>query len=301
MTVINKDVVILGAGPAGLTCGLYCARYNLDTLIIEKNKVGGKLNVIKHLDNYPGFNNTDGTILANDMLSQVEKFNVEIINKDIDSVDIMGGITLTSGEDIIKAKALVLACGANNSKASIKGEKEFIGKGVSYCATCDAMFYKGKDVAVCGNNAISVQEALHLSHIVNKVYYICDKLIDLPETKLLQDSSNVEIISDGKVVNINGDDHLSSIDIQGKEDINLPVSALFPYDNVDGSLHFLKVFNLQDNNGFIKVDSKQSVGLPGIYAAGDICVKSLRQVVTAASDGAIAALSIFEYVRGINR
>lgn len=300
METIVKDVVILGGGPAGLTAGIYCARYNLNPLIIEKNKVGGKLHTIKHLDNYPGFTLHDGSLLADDIYQQVKDLKIEVEQWDILSIDIEDKITLHTNDKDISTKALIIATGVGNSVSKIKNEKKFIGKGVSYCATCDGMFYKGKTVAVNGNNDLAIQEALHLSHIVDKVYFICNDIQENEHYKLLENSEHVEMIKDSVVESVNGNEKVESItvDTNGNKQ-QLDVASLFPYDAQDSSLHFLQVFNLQNEQGFIKVDNQCFTGLPGVYAAGDICDKKLRQVSTAVSDGAIAALSVFEYVRGI--
>lgn len=296
MNEIKCDVTILGGGPAGLTAAIYCARYNLSTLIIENNQWGGKLNIIHDLANYPGFNDHDGKLLADTMVQQVKDLGVTMINEAMDDVTIdEEKIIVSNGSTKIISKDLILSCGSKPVQSKIKNVMKLIGHGVSFCATCDAMFFKGKHVAVYGKSALAVKEALHLAHIVDHVTMVTPLDKDDPLLDPLKDMVNVTIIEHSKINEVHGQDYVESIDIESKDGLTtLSVSALFPYEQADGSLQFLKVYGLQDQNGFIKVNDKMATYIPHVYAIGDIVVKPLRQVVTAAADGAIAALSIFE-------
>ena len=295
MVETKYDVAILGGGPAGLTAAIYCARYNLKTVIIESGQWGGKLNIIHDLANYPGFIDHDGKLLSQRLVQQVKDLGVTMINQAMDDVTIDESIILSNGSTKIIADDLILAVGSKPIKSKIKNVTRLIGHGVSFCATCDAMFFKGKPVAVYGDNPLAVKEAMHLSHIVAHVTMVTPLNGDDPVLQPLKESGNVTLIDQASISCVNGEHQVESVDIQSKDGLTtLSVSALFPYEQADGSLQFLKVYGIQDNNGFIKVNEKMATYIPHVYAIGDIVVKPLRQVVTAASDGAIVALSVFE-------
>lgn len=295
MREMKCDVTILGGGPAGLTAAIYCARYNLNTVIIESNQWGGKLNIIADLDNYPGFKDHDGKLLSETMVQQVKDLGVTMINDVMDDVTIDDQIIVSNGSTKVISNDLILACGTKPVKSTIANATKLIGHGVSFCATCDAMFFKGKSVAVYGDNPLSVKEAMHLSHIVDHVTFVSPLSKEDPLLEPLKENDQITLIDHGKITAVHGNDHVESVDIETKDGkTTLPVSALFPYEQADGSLQFLKVYGIQDQNGFIKVDDHMATYIPHVYAIGDIVVKPLRQVVTAAADGAIAALSIFE-------
>lgn len=295
MAEIKCDVAILGGGPAGLTAAIYCARYNLNTVIIEKDQWGGKLNIIHDLVNYPGFNAHDGSLLATTMVQQVNDLGVTMINESMDDVEINETIILRNGSTTVIADDLILACGSKPVRSSIENASKFIGHGVSFCATCDAMFFKGKHVAVYGDNALAVKEATHLSHIVEHVSFVTPLDHNDPMVDGLNHLDNVTLIDHGKIIAVHGMDHVESVEIQTTNGLTtLNVSALFPYEQAEGSLQFLKVYGIQNANGFITVDDKMATYIPHVYAIGDIVVKPLRQVVTATHDGAVAALSVFE-------
>lgn len=291
----NVDVAILGGGPAGLTSAIYCARYNLKTLIINKGQWGGKLNIIHDLANYPGFEAHDGKVLATTMVEQVRNLGVTMLSSEIDDIRIDDQIILSNDDLTITATDLIIACGSKPFVSKIKNANRLIGHGVSYCATCDAMFFKGKTVAVFGDSKLAVKEALHLAHIVDQVVFVTPLDRQDPLVQPLHDMDNIIWYDHATISCVNGDDHVESIEINNQDgSTTVQVSALFPYEQADGSLQFLKVFGIQDPSGFITVNHKMETIIPHVYAIGDIVVKPLRQVVTAASDGAICALSIFE-------
>ncbi len=295
MVEIKCDVAILGGGPAGLSAAIYCARYNLSVVIIEKDHWGGKLNIIHDLANYPGFDDHDGTVLATTMVQQVKDLGVTMINEAMDEVEINDSIRLSNGSTTVIADDLILACGSKPVRSTIKNATRLIGHGVSFCATCDAMFFKGKSVAVYGDNALAVKEATHLAHIVDHVTMVSPLDATDPVLAGLNHLDHVTLIDHAKITAVNGSDHVESVEIETNDGTTtLPVSALFPYEQAEGSLQFLKVYGIQDQNGFIKVDEKMTTYIPHVYAIGDIVVKPLRQVVTACADGAIVALSVFE-------
>ena len=286
------DIIIIGAGPAGLTAALYALRANKKVLVFEAKSYGGQIVNAATVENYPGIESISGFDYATNLYNQVKKLGCEVKFETVERVTEDKHVVTNEGE--YDAKAVIIATGATNRKLNIDGEEEFIGRGVSYCASCDGNFYKGKDVAVNGGGNTALEDALYLADIVNKVYLIHRRDEFRGESKLVSDlkeKENVEFILNSTVKSINGDKKLESITIENKDgntrDIKL--DGLFI---AIGQEPRNQVFsNVADINEYGYIESPDGVHtkVDGIYVAGDTRVKTLRQLTTAVSDGSIAA------------
>lgn len=294
------DVIIAGGGPAGLNAGLYCARSGLKTVLFERLFAGGQAAVTSEIDNYIGVGKTDGPSLCMKMLEQATEFGLEIKYEEITEFDLSGEEkTVKTSDKEYTSKSVILCMGAHPKKLGAVGEDKFFGRGVSYCATCDGNFYKGKTVCVIGGGDTAFEDALYLSGISEKVYII-HRRDTFRANKALQDSvmgkSNVELVLNSVCEEIRGDDFVKSIVI--KNVISNDVSdiktdgvfcAVGTYANTE-----LVSGDLKLSDGYIITDENMRTSKKRVYAAGDIRVKPLRQIITAASDGAVAAKSAFE-------
>ena len=295
------DALIIGGGPAGMSAALYLARSKYKFAIISNNGYGGKLLVTTRIDNYPGVSKSEGSELALKMVKQIKELNVELINDEVlelkkeDST-----FSLIGKEGTYQAKNVIVATGSFDKKRKVEGLDRLIGHGISYCAVCDAFFYRNKDVAVFANETEGYLEALYLADIVSKVYLINDNDKDdsLFNLKKLKEMKNVEYYHPYKIVKYIGEESLNEIEILNintNEIKTLKVDGCFPFEGKIPSNYFLSKLNLEyDNYGYIKVNENMLTSIDGLYAAGDIIVKPLKQVVTACSDGAIAATAIIK-------
>ncbi len=288
------DVCIVGAGPAGMTAGIYASRYGLKTLIIGK-ELGGKGNHPGKIENYPGFVGT-GLELMEKMLSQVKHFQVPVLNQEVLSIKkSKEGFEITTESEVITSKAIIIASGTEKKKLGVKGELELIGKGVSYCATCDAFFFKKKDVAVIGGGEAAAKTALFLSSLAKKVYLIYrgDKL-KCSDKEKCELEKNVEIIYNSQVREIRGKEQVESILLENRE---IKVSGVFIEIGSVPVIQLIEQLGVQGDENYISVDSSMRTNIPGIFSAGDITNTKLKQVVVACSQGAIAAKSAYDYLR----
>lgn len=292
---MEYDVVIIGAGPSGLTAGIYVTRAGLKAVILERQYPGGQATLTYEIENYPGFLNISGADLINNILEQAQSCGVEIIYDGIKSMNLSQDIKEieTVGSGLLKAKAVILCNGANPRKIGLEKEEKFIGRGISYCATCDGAFYKNKTVAIIGGGNTAVEDALYLTRFAAKVY-IVHRRQEFKATKVLVDRLNnsaVEKILDATVTEIIGDTNVSGIEI---EDINTKEKKIL---NVDGI--FVAIGQIpandeipseinRDKYGYVITDEDMRTNIDGVYCAGDIRSKRIRQIVTACSDGAIA-------------
>ncbi len=301
--MIKTDIVIVGAGIAGLTAAIYLKRANAKFAIVEGDKIGGKLNILTHVENYPGFSSCSGLDIAQSLLDQIKDLEINIEKGNVQTIlkDPYGFKVVTSGESYI-SKAVIVASGYQLNPSFIPGEKEYLGHGVSYCATCDGNFFKNKDVAVVGNNATAIEEALYLSNMVKKLYFVVpDKKLlgDKTLIETLQKQSNVEIILKTKLVAIKGDDFgVKEIEIGDK---TLPVDGVFNYTGSKNASDFLSQIMPTMEYNFIVTDEKMMSDVEGLFAIGDIRKKNLKQLVTAASDGAIAATEVNKFILNISK
>lgn len=298
------DVAVVGAGPAGLAAGLYAARAKLSTVILEKMFPGGQAALTHHIENYPGFSEgVNGLELANAMKKQVEKFGAEFINGDVERIEKTDDLfNIFMKAESIKAKTVILAAGAQPRKLGVKGEEEFIGRGISYCATCDGAFYKDKPIAMVGGGDSAIQEALYLTRFASTIYVI-HRRNELRATKILQDrafnSEKIKFVWDSVVNEIKGKEAVEEIVVEnvktGKLD-SIPVDGVFVAIGYTPITDFVKDLVELDEEGYIITDEHMATKTPGLFAAGDIRQKPLRQVVTAVADGAIAAVEAGKFL-----
>ena len=298
------DVVILGGGPAGYTSALYAARAGLDTLVIEKMSVGGQMTLTGDIDNYPGFpDGVDGFSLGMSMQSGAERFGAETQYDEVLAVDFgeqIKKIKTLGGE--ICAKTVIIATGANPRELGIENESALTGRGVHYCAHCDGRFYKDKIVAVVGGGNSAAQDALYLSRLAKKVYLI-HRRDTLRATKIyhkpLLETSNVEFLWDSAVQEFIVEDKFAGVvvkNLKTQESKNLLCDGLFISIGRKPATEFLKGAVAIDQNGYVIADENCKTNIDGVFVAGDVRTKILRQVVTAVSDGAVAANMAEEYI-----
>ena len=306
------DVIIIGAGPAGLSAGLYAARGTLNTLIIEKESIGGQIATTDEVANYPGsIENATGPTLAARMLAQAEEFGANKINDTIKSVDLSGEIKLVIGEkEVYQAKSLIIATGASPKRIGCPGEKQFTGKGVGYCATCDAPFFEDLEVYVVGGGDTAVEEAMYLTKFARKVT-IVHRRDTLRAAKSIQNKAfknkKIDFMYDTEIIEIKGEGLLESMVVKNiktgevreiladEEDGTFGIFVFIGYN--PATTIFEGLIDMQ--GGYIITNENMETNIPGVYAAGDNRVKTLRQVVTATSDGAIAAIAAEKYIEEI--
>lgn len=303
------DVIIIGAGPAGLTAGVYAGRSRLDTLIIEKQKYGGQIVISAEIENYPGsVENETGTSLIDRMVAQTDKFGVEKVFDTIINVEIEDNIKILKGlHNEYRAKSVIIAAGATPVPIGCPGEKEFSGKGVSYCATCDGAFFEDMEVYVVGGGDSAIEEAIYLTRFARKVTVI-HRRDELRAVKSLQEkafaNNKIEFMWNSTVVEIKGDGLVESMIIKNTQSGELKEIFAAKDDGTFGIFVFIgfkphsDIFKdkVEMENGYIMTDDNMKTSVEGVFAAGDIRVKSLRQVVTATADGAIAAVQAGKYL-----
>lgn len=304
------DVIILGGGPAGLTAGLYAGRSRLKTLLIEKNQDGGQIALSADVENYPGqlLEGETGISLAARMAAQCERFGVERKRDDIQKAELSGEVKRLIGSGgTYEARTVILATGASPRPIGCENEKDFIGRGVSYCATCDGAFFRGLDVYVAGGGDSAVEEALFLTRFARKVTII-HRRDQLRAAKSIQEKAfanpKIGFLWDSVVVKAEGSDVLDALTVRNVKTGGLTVIKAAPEDGMLGLFGFVGYLpntglfadQLPLENGYVSTDTDMRTALPGVFAAGDVRVKSLRQVVTAAADGAIAAVQAERYL-----
>ena len=303
------DVIILGAGPAGLAAGLYAGRSRLSTLIIEKGQDGGQIAITDEIENYPGqmVEGESGPSLIARMTEQAKKFGAERCSDVIKSVDLTGEVKkLVGNKGEYEAKCVIVATGAFPKPIGCENEGKFTGKGISFCATCDASFFEDFEVYVVGGGDSAVEEAMYLTKFARKVTII-HRRNELRAAKSIQEKAfanpKIAFLWDSVVVKVDGDDLLSSMTVKNVKTGELTEITADEDDGLFGLFGFIgynpnsQLFEgvLDMENGYIKTDENMHTNIPGVFAAGDIRVKSLRQVVTAAADGAIAAMRSEEH------
>lgn len=303
------DLIIIGGGPAGLAAGLYGARAKMKTLIIEKQKMGGQIVITDEVANYPGsVEDATGPSLVARMLEQCDEFGAEKVFDDIEGFDFSGKTRILKGKkDTYEGKAIIVATGANPRKLGCPGEKELTGKGVSYCATCDADFFQDLEVYVIGGGDTAVEEAMYLSKFARKVI-IVHRRDELRAAKSIQEKAfsndKIDYLWDTVVEELKGDGILESIVFRNVKTGELTEVSADEDDGTFGCFVFTgylpqaEMFEgtLDMEGGYIRTNDNMETNVPGVYSAGDARVKSLRQVVTATADGAIAAVVAEKYV-----
>lgn len=293
------DIIIIGAGPAGLTAAIYASRASKKVLVLEKMSYGGQIINTPSVENYPGYENISGFDLATNLYNQAKKLGAQIKFEEVINIDEFKKVT--TSKETYQASAIILATGAYNRKLGITDEKELIGKGVSYCATCDGGFYKEKNVAVVGGGNTALEEALYLSDICNKVYLIHRRDEFRAENTLidkLKEKTNVEYIYNSNVTKLLSVEKLKGIEITNNDGDKktIEIDGLFiAIGRIPENEKFDNIIKL-DENGYIKATEDCHTNIEGIFVAGDNRTKELRQLVTATSDGAVAASEAIKYI-----
>ncbi len=298
------DMIIIGGGPAGYTAALYAARAGLDTVVIEKMSAGGQMTLTGDIDNYPGFDEgIDGFTLGMKMQSGAERFGAKTEYCEVTELDFsdkLKKVQTTSGEFF--GKTVVIATGANPRELGVDGERELIGQGVHYCAHCDGRFYKDMTVAVVGGGNSAAADALYLSRLVKKVYLI-HRRDSLRATKIyhepLRNTENIEFVWNSTVSGFSVSERLDGVkvkDTQTGEKRDISLDGVFVSIGRKPATDFLKGAVELDDNGYIVADETTKTGIEGVYAAGDVRTKHLRQVVTAVADGAVSVHMAEEYL-----
>ncbi|MBW2615815.1 MAG: thioredoxin-disulfide reductase [Deltaproteobacteria bacterium] len=298
------DLVIIGAGPAGLTAGIYAARDKHDVVLLEKLSPGGQVLTTDFVENYPGFpEGISGFELMDRIKKQAERFGLTIISHEVQEVDWGGSIKqLSLDSGLMNARSIIVATGAKPRKVGIEGEDLLTGKGVSYCGTCDGPFYREAVVAVIGGGDTAVQEAVFLTRFARKVYVI-HRRDELRATKIIQErafaNEKVEFIWDTVPISIEGEtgvERLRLRNVKNREESTLNVEGVFVLVGTRPVTEFLDGAVALDEQGFIKVDRRQETSVPGIFAAGDVTSENPRQIATAVGEGTSAALYAEKYL-----
>ena len=304
---MSHDLIVVGGGPAGLTAAIYGARSGLNAVVIERAVPGGHAASTHYIENYPGFpEGITGIELAERMKQQVLRFGVEIVGSEVKSIGKKGEsvVVNTDGREF-QASGLIVAIGTNWKKLNVPGEDELRGRGVSYCATCDGPLFKQRDVAVIGCGNSGIQEGKFLLQFVNNITFVeflprvtADKMI----YDRIKDEERVQFLLNHECVSINGVERVESITVRErgtKQEREIAVSGVFIYVGLEPNSGFLQGVIDLDEKGFVLVNERMETSVPGIFAAGDICAKKIRQVVTACSEGATAAINAYHYIESM--
>ena len=299
-----SKVVIVGAGPAGITAAIYLKRGGIEPILIEKMMPGGKVSLTHKVDNYPGFSSIGGSDLANEFMNQLMANNIEIVFDEVTKITkLEDGFNVKTSYNEYQADAVIVATGTVERKLGIPGEKEFFAKGVSSCAVCDGGFFKGQPMAIIGGGNSALEEALYLSSITNKVYVV-HRRNEFRADQILVDrikkDDHIEILTPFIPLEVKGDNMVSSLvlkNVETNEEKEISINAMFAYVGADANTSFIDIKGLLDDKGYIVVDSEMTTSIPGLFACGDCIKKNLRQVVTACGDGAVAAMSAVHYLK----
>ena len=308
MKKADYDLVIIGGGPAGLTAGIYASRARLNVLLLEKAAPGGQVLVSDWIENYPGFPiGSSGYDLVTKMVEQAKRFGLNIETSEVLSLDLSEAVKkIELNDKTITTLSIIIATGASPKKLGVPGEDMFIGKGVSFCATCDGPFFKEHVVAAVGGGDTAVQESIYLTKFAKKVYLI-HRRDELRATKILQErameNDKIEFVWDSVVTGIGGGltnvEKISVKNVKTGEEKEIPVSGCFVWVGTFPNTSFLKDTLKVDENGFIIAGQNMETSVPGVFAVGDVRNTPLRQIVTAVGDAAIAAVSAEHYVENI--
>lgn len=300
------DLIIIGAGPAGLSAAIYASRAELDYILIEENFVnGGQIIDTYEIDNYPGLPGLSGMDLAQRMADHAEKLGAEVINASVEGLDLEGKIKkVITDEGTFEARAVIIASGAAHSHLGVPGEEALAGRGVSYCATCDGAFYRGKTTVVVGGGDVAVEDAIFLARGCEKVYVV-HRRDELRAVKTLQTAlfalPNVEMVWDSNLKSINdgGDGKVTSVTVVNKYDKServIDADGVFIAVGITPRSGFVGTGIETNAGGYIVAGETCETNIPGVFAAGDVRAKQLRQVVTAVADGANAVTSVQRYL-----
>ena len=302
-----KDVIVIGAGPAGMTAAMYAARAQLKVSLIEPGPYGGQMNNTDVIENYPGFLSIKGMELGEKMKQNVDRDGVEAIYGRVTSIEDKGDSKLVYTEkEVYETKVVIIASGGFHRMLNIPGEEEYAGKGVSYCAVCDGMFFRNQHVVVVGGGDSAIEEGIYLSQIASKVTVV-HRRDELRAKKDLQlqafKNEKMEFIWNTVVKEVKGNDMtVTSVTLENTitgEQNDFPCDGIFIYVGMSPNADFIKDLPLEQNHGWIPTNEKMETNIPGIYAVGDVRDKDLRQVATAVGDGTIAGQEAFQYVQSL--
>lgn len=294
------DIIIVGGGPAGMTAAIYGASARKKVLILEKDSMGGKILKTNKIKNYPGFEEISGFDYSNNLFNQIKKLGVEVKFEEV--LKINKDKSIITNKSKYNAGAIIIATGSKNKTLNILNEDKFLGKGISYCATCDGMFFKVKNVAIVGGGNSSISEALYLSNIVKNLYVIYRQKefkFDSIDLETLKKKDNVTFIFNSTVSKLNGNEFIESITVKNNEDNS---ESEISVDGLFISIGFTPLSSLCEeilelsDNGYILSNEECTTNIDGVFVAGDVRKKSVRQLTTACSDGTIAAIKAFNYL-----
>lgn len=298
------QLIIVGGGPGGLTAGLYASRARIDTILVEKGASGGQILLTDWIDNYPGFpEGLSGFDLADKMEAQARRFGLQTLLGAVESMDLQGDVkkVILEGGQVLKGHAVIIATGARPNQLHVPGEKELTGKGVSYCGTCDGPFYKGLNIAVVGGGDTAVAEAVYLTKFAKKVTII-HRRDELRAAPVIQEEAfahaQVQFLCDSEVIGIEGTEAVTGLRIRhsdGTEE-SRSFDGVFILIGVIPNNEMLPVAQLKMDDGFVVTDCMMQTNLPGVMAVGDIRHHSVRQIISAAGDGAVAEKAAERYL-----
>ena len=299
--MIDYDVIIIGCGPAGMNACLYASRSNLKTLVIERNCPGGKVIKANTIENWLGTEKISGVDLSLNMFKHSFSFGgVYEQGNVLDVIDRGDYKEVVLRDKIYKFHAVIIAIGTSEKKIGIPGEEKFYGKGVSYCAVCDAPLYKNKDMVVIGNSAHAVEETVYLSKYARKIYFVYDMqdFAEKEEFSTIRDKDNIEVITGYRPNEILGEDVVNGIVLKNEsEEKRLEASVVFPLLGDNPDTKFIERLNIVNDKNYVIVNDKKETSVNGIYAVGDCTNTPLKQIITASGDGALAAIEAYKYIK----
>lgn len=303
----SYDVIIIGAGPAGMTAALYASRANLSVLLLDRGIYGGQMNNTAAIENYPGFKSVLGPDLAKDMYESATQFGAEYAYGSVESVEDRGDVKIvTTDSDTFETKALVIGTGSEYRKLGVTGEDTYGGRGVSYCAVCDGAFFRNKHVVVVGGGDSAIEEGTYLTQLADKVTVI-HRRDQLRAQQILQDRAfanpKMEFVWNSNVTEIIGDDKkVTGVKVNNNktgEDSEIAVDGVFIYVGINPITKPFSNLGITDENGWIETNDHMETKVPGIFAVGDVRKKDLRQVATAVGEGGTAGQSVYTYITAL--
>ena len=302
----SYDVIIIGAGPAGMTAALYASRANLSVLLLDRGIYGGQMNNTAAIENYPGFKSVLGPDLAKDMYESATQFGAEYAYGSVESVEDRGDVKIvTTDSDTFETKALVIGTGSEYRKLGVTGEDTYGGRGVSYCAVCDGAFFRNKHVVVVGGGDSAIEEGTYLTQLADKVTVI-HRRDQLRAQQILQDRAfanpKMEFVWNSNVTEIIGDDKkVTGVKVNNKtgEDSEIAVDGVFIYVGINPITKPFSNLGITDENGWIETNDHMETKVPGIFAVGDVRKKDLRQVATAVGEGGTAGQGVYTYITAL--
>ncbi len=288
---MQYNTIIIGGGVAGLTAGLYLGRARVKTLIIESRLLGGQTALLNKVDNYPSVLDTTGFDIVQNLIKQVKLYDIDFVTEQVIDVSKNSHFIVKTNKNIYTAENIIIATGAKTNALGLTNEKKFTGRGVSYCVSCDANFFKNKPVALVGNDKEAIQDIKYLHDIASKIYWIVPNK-EIKEINQLSELANLEVIKSSEIVDLIGEDVVSGVKIYDKaknKTFSIEVEGLFVQMGRHPDTSWLNVDIKKDKNGYLVVNKNCQTSCKGIFACGDIVSRNLKQIVVACSDGAIAS------------